>query len=275
MANLAALASHRLKLFLELLPAGRDLHLVLAGKRLEPFAFRGLFESNASARAAASRSRPSDYDIVNQEKAKNKQRELESIEGALSFLDYPLLYWLSKTLTERSAVLELGGSIGKFFYSIQRYDVCPPNLKWTIAELPEAVNLGIEIARERGERRLTFLDSAKIASAESADIFLTAGTLQYMETPLWSTLSSLAKLPRHVLIHTLPVHPTASYWTLQRLALCEVPYHIYSQAELLAQMDGLGYRQVTEWCQPRMIEIPFHRDLVIKGYCGFTFTRSA
>jgi putative methyltransferase (TIGR04325 family) len=145
-------------------------------------------------------------------------------------------------------------------------------MRWTIAELPEAVKLGASIARERGEQRLTFLDSGHLSAAEPAGVFMTAGTLQYMEAPLWTILPTLAKLPPHVLVHNLPVHKTRSYWTLQQLSLCEVPYRIYSHTELVEQMANLGYRQVDTWNSPRAIEIPFHREIEVEGYLGFYFS---
>ena len=94
-----------------------------------------------------------------------------------------------------------------------------------------------------------------------------------MEDLLWKLLQSLPELPSHVLVHKLPVHETSSCWPLQRLALREIPYQIYSQAELLEQMAKLGYRQVDRWTRPRTIEIPFHRNMKVEGYLGYYFAR--
>jgi putative methyltransferase (TIGR04325 family) len=254
------------------MPAGRDLYLALAKNRLG-IAYRGLFDSADSARAALSRSRTGDYDIVNKTKAKNKEKESQGLDTWFQVEDYALLFWLSKILKTDSVVLELGGSIGHFFYSIQRYHSCAAGVRWIVAELAAAVRLGTEIAQERGEARLTFLESSEIATAQPSDVFLTAGTLQYLEDPVWKILKSLAAFPSHVLIHNLPVHSTRNHWTLQRLKLCEVPYQIYSHTELVREMTNLGYRHVTDWSTPRQIEIPFHRDMQIEGYLGFYFTR--
>ncbi len=168
-------------------------------------------------------------------------------------------------------MLELGGSIGHFFYRIQKYIELPQEMRWTIAELPEAVALGKKLAQERQETRLDFLDSADISSAPPARIFLTAGTLQYMDLELPKLLAQLPEKPAHVLSHTLPVHRDRSYITLQNLQVCEVPYRIYSRLELEDGMRQMGYTLKASWTHKREVEIPFHRDLQIDGYCGHYF----
>jgi putative methyltransferase (TIGR04325 family) len=270
-SRLLAPLKRRLPSIFELLPAGRDLYLMLARKRIG-ISYRGLFSSRAAAQAAIPGDTAKEYDVINKGKARHEAEEKQRLETWFHLEDYALLFWLSRLLDQRSAVLELGGSVGHFFYSIQRHGICGREIRWTIAELPEAVKLGAAIAQERDERRLAFIDSSRLADVEPADIFVTAGTLQYMEAPLWTILSGLTQRPTHVLVHNLPVHEHRGYWTLQQLPVCEVPYRVYSHAELVDQMTSLGYRQVDTWKKPRDIEIPFHRETKVEGYLGFCFS---
>lgn len=273
MTGLHRAIKQRVKGLIELTPKGRDIYLSLAGSRLG-ICYRGVFADHAAAQHAAAKSQRNDYDVVNEKKTANAAEERERLGTWFPDADYPLLFWTSQLLHSQQRVLELGGSIGHFYYAAKRHLAFPENLRWQIAELPAAVALGEKIAAERGAVSLMFIDSAEIVRAQAAEVFVSAGTLQYMEQPLWDILSSLVQLPRHVLIHHLPVHGSQSIWTLQNLKVCEVPYRIYSKCELEEHMQTLGYELQTSWSYPRTIEIPFHREYVIEGYLGFYFRRA-
>jgi len=270
MSRLKSAIKDRIINGLEILPYGRDLYLILYGNR-SGICYRGKFEKIEEAQEAISKNKNSKYDIVNSNKSKNEEREKISFDRIIDDHDYPILFWISKILSEDDAVLELGGSIGHFFYRIQKYIDLPQQMRWTIAELPEAVALGKKLAKERQEVRLDFIDSANISETQPARVFLTAGTLQYMDDSLPEILAKLPDLPLHVLSHTLPVHQDKSYMTLQNLGVCEVPYRIYSRLELERGMHELGYTLKASWTHKREVEIPFHRDLQIDGYCGHYF----
>lgn len=255
---------------IEILPYGRDLYLMLTGSRAG-LCYRGRFDVISQAQAAIDKNKNSHYDVINNKKSKNEDREKNSIERYIDDHDYPLLFWLAQILSEGDVILELGGSIGHFFYRIQKYIELPREMRWTIAELPEAVALGQKLAEERQETRLKFVDSTEISNTPPVRIFLTAGTLQYMDLELPKLLASLPERPPHVLSHTLPVHQNKSYMTLQNLNICEVPYRIYSRAALENGMRDLGYTLKASWTHKREVEIPFHRDLRIDGYCGHYF----
>lgn len=272
MSGVGQIVKQRVTKAIELLPWGRDLWLSFAGERVG-ICYRGLYASMALARAAGTTKKTAAYDVINKNKAENAEQEKQALETWFHDYDYPLLFWLSRVIKPGAKVLELGGSVGHFFYTIQHYIQLPQDLHWQIAELPEAVSLGIELAEDRAEKRLRFLDSALVNSADPADIFLTAGTLQYMEHNLPEILASLSTLPTHVLSHHLPMHPHEEYVTLQNLGVCEVPYKIYSRSKLETAMLALGYVLKASWKNNRDLEIPFHRDKKIEGYCGHYFMR--
>jgi putative methyltransferase (TIGR04325 family) len=256
----------------ELIPFGRDLFLVLTKGR-RSINYRGFFDTFEQARRAASCKKVNNYDIVNASKASSDLLEKQNIDHWFHDDDYPLLFWLTKLFCENSIVLELGGSLGHFFYSMQKYTTMPNGLRWTIAELPEAVNFGRTIAQERMEVRLSFVDSNEMASTLPVDIFLTAGTLQYMDETLFEIVENFTIKPDHILVHDLPVHVDKSFCTLQDLGLCEVPYRVYSQAEIFHEMDELGYDLIAKWHKSRSVDIPFHGFVSIEGYFGFFFKK--
>ncbi len=270
MLNLKLAVKDRIHHAIGILPYGRDFYLKLAGNRLG-ICYRGKFESMSQARAAISANQNGQYDVVNIKKSNNVETEKKALDSWFHDQDYPLLFWLSQIISKEKTVLELGGSVGHFFYTIQNYTDLPEELSWTIAELPAAVALGQDLASERQEKRLSFIDSETISSAPPADIFVTAGTLQYMESELPQILRDLPSLPSHVLSHNLPMHRNLSYVTLQNLGICEVPYRIYSRPKLERDMQELGYSLKASWTKNREVQIPFHRDLQVEGYCGHYF----
>lgn len=268
--NIRSIVKKKILGGLELLPFGRDIYLRIARNRLG-ISYRGIFCSFEEAKLAVSEGVASNYDEVNKNKAEQVEREKQGLDIWFHDTDYPMLFWLSQILGENTTVLELGGSVGHSFYTLERFFSYPAGIQWNIAELQEAVKLGRKIADERNEKRLLFIESEKIASLAPAKIFLTAGTLQYMETALPELLQSLQALPYHVMVHDLPSHCKKSFWTLQNLGLCEVPYRIHSSEGLITAMEKLGFELVAKWKKDRMVEIPFHLDLKVDGYLGYYF----
>ncbi len=252
---------------------GRDIYLHLARERLG-ISYRAVYASREEALAAANK-KNSEYDVVNRNKAGNQAEEEGGLEKLLRHYDYPLLFWLSQLLPHNPQLLELGGSIGHLYFTSKKYMQHPDALRWTIAELPEAVKLGNTIAQQRDETQLRFIESSLIGSAEPADIFVTAGTLQYMQQDMKELLEELTSPPTHVLINYTPIHADQTGWTLQNLGVCEVPYRIFSKQALYADMQTLGYTLVTDWESQRVLEIPFHSELNLRAYSGCLFSRSS
>lgn len=256
---------------LELLPYGHDLYLQLARKRLG-ITYRGIYDSFDQAQHSAARQLPSQYDVINKNKGEHLDQEIPAIDKRVLDIDYPLLFWLSRLMKPSQTIWELGGSLGQSFYSFEHYFPYPKNLRWVIEELPAAVKAGEKIAEDRGEQRLAFVETDDANRSEQADIFLTAGTLQYMESNITDILDEFRSLPTHVLIHNLPAHPNRNFWTLQYLEVCEVPYKIHGTSLLIDAMEKKGYELVDQWKNPRQIDIPYHSDKKVEGYCGFYFT---
>jgi putative methyltransferase (TIGR04325 family) len=260
----------KIKAFLHIFPYGKDISLLLFAKR-EGISYRGYFKSHEEALRKLSKSQAKEYDILNKKKASDAKHEESTLDNFFHDADYPLLFWLSKLMVNQQNILEFGGSVGHFFYSAQKFQPFPDDINWTIAELPAAVDLGKKLAAKRGEKRLEFMDSERITEAPPADIFVTAGALQYTQTDLPDVLSLLKELPTHVLFHHSPCHGERSFWTLQNLGLCEVPYFVHSIKTLKEKMEALGYEVRAQWKKDRTVEIPFHLNKSIEGYLGFYF----
>lgn len=272
MPGIAGTIKGRMSRAVELLPYGRDF-VLHATRNRRGISYAGVFNTWEDASQAAAKRKSTEYDVINANKAKNSESEKQTLDTWFHDGDYPLLYWLSKIVDERCTVLDLGGSIGHFFYSIQSKLNLPETMKYVIAELPAAVTYGAEIARERKEGRLSFVDSGDLSPLPNFDVLLSAGALQYIPRPFSRILSELSAQPEHILLHNLPVHAEREFFTIQNLGLCEVPYRIHSERALCGEMESRGYTLMAKWVKDRTIEIPFHRDLVISGYAGFYFRR--
>ena len=257
---------------IETLPFGRDMVLYLE-RGGGGITYRGVYDSYDAAHAAVNPAVGDHYDRINVAKQERIGEGTEELDSWFFSYDYPLAFWLQKLLHGGARrVFELGGSLGHFFYSAEQLLGYPEDLHWTVAELPAAVELGARIAAERDEARLSFVDSSSPDVEAPIDVFMTAGTLQYMESSLEDIIGRFAQRPKHVLVHKLPSHASRTFWTLQNLGSVEMPYRVSSRSGLAAAMSGLGYRLVGEWVQDRTIEIPFHLDLVVEGYLGYAFT---
>lgn len=215
------------------------------------------------------------YDILNSTKEQKADDGSEPLDTWFLHSDYPVVYWMRKLLEQNSTVVELGGSVGHFFYSTKRFLDGTEIDKWVISELPEAVRIGRKIAAQREQGRLFFEDSEKLNELPIADLFLTAGTIQYMEADLADMLSSLAELPKAIVVNNLPVSTTITYWTLQNLGKCEVPYKIYNRETFINSLLSMGYQLEDSWSIERRVEIPKHPECHVATYDGFCFVKSA
>lgn len=260
----------KLEAFANLLPYGRDLYLTLMRNRLS-ISYRKIFSEHDAALAEAESTKQGSYDVLNSQKADREDFELGKLGSWQYDYDYPLAFYILKLLKPESRVLEIGGSLGHFFYSMKQLDCVPGSVNWTIAELPEAVSLGARLAKRKQEEQLHFIDSSEFPDADQWDILVSAGTLQYMQEDMPDLISRLQQRPRHVLIHNIPTHESEQFFTLQSLRVCEVPYKIFSKSLLMSRMADLGYQAKSEWLFPRKVEVPFHRSKEILGYMGFYF----
>ena len=183
--------------------------------------------------------------------------------------DYPILFWLSRLLPETKLVFELGGSVGVGYYSFRRYIPFPPQVRWVISEVSDAVRLGREIAQERNESRLTFTVEREVE--ENPDIYATFGTLQYIEEPFAEIIGKLRAKPPHILLNRVPLAERESFVTLQNNGGWFSPYKIDNRAGFVKSIEALNYEVVDEWDMPRHNTFLEYTEDMVPKYHGMYF----
>ena len=195
--------------------------------------------------------------------------------------DRPVLTRLREILSASNSfaglsVLDIGGSAGNLFYSYARHLDLPPDLTWTVFEVPENVLAGRRIAAERSESRLQFIDDS--AACTHADVVLISGSLHYFEALPPELVRHLDPPPNHIFINRTPVIDGPTTITIQDAVSYYAisPARILSRATLLASMKSAGYDLVEEWHVPDLkLAIPLHPEASAGFYSGFYFRLSA
>jgi putative methyltransferase (TIGR04325 family) len=230
--------------------------------------FRGVYGSFGEANASAPAGKPLGFD--NQAYAKEFEGRLTRV---FSF-DYPILLWLSRILQPNMRIFDFGGHRGTHFYSYAQYLSYPEGFQWMVYDLPEIVAAGKELAAERDAHNLSFTTS--LADAKGADIFLAAGSLQYVESPsLPEMLAGLGDLPQYLLLNKLPLYNGKRYVTLQNGGAAFHPAHVFNRQEFIEPLIRLGYSLVDQWDVPsRSGRIPFHPEASFHSHSGLYFVRS-
>ena len=184
--------------------------------------------------------------------------------------DYAMLFWLKDLLPDNPFVVDYGGHVGVSFYGWKSYLNYPSNLRWLVYEVPAIVRGGLQLAAERDSRGLFF--TSTLADGRDCNIFMAAGSLQYVDSSLPALLRDLGSKPRHLFINKLPVYDGESFVTLQSTGRALHPYRIFNRDEFLREVTDLGYHLVDDWVnREQHCEIPFTRGRDIDAYSGFYF----
>jgi putative methyltransferase (TIGR04325 family) len=230
--------------------------------------YRGVFQSFAE----AERSIPHDQKVgFDHEEPANLYRQ--RMHKAMAS-DYAVLYWLRKILAADSVVFDFGGHVGVSYHGWQSYLDYPPGMRWIVYDLPAVTRAGEEIARERPSPGLSFTN--ELVGGKDCTIFLTAGSLQFVESTLPEIMSQIGCRPRHVIANKMPLYDGAPFVTVQSAGAAFHPYQIMNRNEFVAGMVALGYRVVDDWMNAEQAcRIPFTRDKDIDAYSGYYFTLGA
>jgi putative methyltransferase (TIGR04325 family) len=182
--------------------------------------------------------------------------------------DYPILVWLASAFTNNSSrIFDLGGNVGHGYYTYKKFLQYPQSLQWLICDIPEAIEAGEELASTGDNPGLAFTEH--INDADGAEIFLTSGTLQYIEMPLAQMLGQLKTKPQHLSINRVPFYEGKQFITLQNIGYAICPYKIQNRTEFIDSLTAIGYQLIDSWKWDRTCHIPFHSDRFIPNYCGF------
>lgn len=234
-------------------------------QRLEPInSFRGVYASFAEAERGAPSVKPLGYDQA------NTTTWYLNKHGSVLSEDYPALFWLQAAFRDSHSVFEIGGHLGVAYYGFAKILSYPPNLNWTICDVPKVAAAGEALARERGRTNLKFVTSS--ALTDGADIVLTCGALQYIDAPsLAETISSFRLRPRHLIINRIPVYDGAAFVTRQNIGSAYCPYRIFNRQEFVRSLETRGYSLIDSWQKERAFRIPRHPERAFDHYTGFYF----
>lgn len=182
--------------------------------------------------------------------------------------DYPVIFWLRSLLAPKTTVFDFGGHRGTLFYSYARYLEYPEEFHWIVCDLPEIIEAGRKLAAERAKKEISF--TTDFREACRANVFLAAGSLQYVETPrLHEMLGELSVQPSHLLINKLPLYDGKEYVTLQNGGVAFHPQYVFNRDEFLRPLLRLGYELVDTWDVPSHAgQIPFHAEVSFRWHSG-------
>jgi len=227
-------------------------------------ACRGVFDDFAAAERAAPKTKPLGYE------AANSNNWYKGKMTALQIEDYPVVFWLREALKESRALLEVGGHVGEAFYAFQRVLAYPPELSWTIFDVPSIAAAGTSLARERDCNNLHFITDPK--KSAGPDILLACGAIQYLDyrTPA-HMIESLQIRPRHIVINTTPIYEGPSFVTIQNIGSVYCAYRVFNRNEIVQGLDAVGYTLVDSWQKERKFRIPRHPEKSFDHYSGLYF----
>jgi putative methyltransferase (TIGR04325 family) len=227
----------------------------------------GVYPSYAAALAAIPKQRKVGYN--NQESSNMYPYLLEFTKIS----DFAALFYLSRLVTPGYRIFDFGGNTGVLFYSYQRRWTMPPDVQWTVCDVPAVIEAGREFARTRPSEGLSF--TSNFEDAAGADLLFTSGTLQYVPETLPELLTKLGDAKPHlILANRTALWDGPTFATLQSLGPVVCPYRVQNRKEFLAPLEALGYRVKDTWeCPESGINVRWHLRHRIKTYVGFLLER--
>jgi putative methyltransferase (TIGR04325 family) len=226
--------------------------------------FKGVYPDYGTALAAIPRNRAIGYDNPGSA-AMYRERMLRVLAT-----DYPVLYWLRPLLRPGLTVFDLGGHVGVSFYSYSAFLGFPDDVDWLVCDVPAVTRAGAELARDRGRPQIHFTNDR--AAANGRDVYLAAGSLQYLDEHFASILARLTDKPAHIMVNMLPVHEEREFVTLNNIGAAICPYTIHHHRRFLERVCGVGYTLVDTWDNPgKVCHIPFFESYSTDLYVGAYF----
>jgi putative methyltransferase (TIGR04325 family) len=236
-------------------------------RRRPPNRFRGVFATFAEAAASLPSSERIgyDYDIMAGMYRSRMDRACES--------DYGPLFWLRGIVDASTHIFDFGGHVGVSYYGWRSYLNYPQGMRWTVYEVPAIARAGVELAREKPSDGLQF--TSDLSDGRDCNVFLAAGSLQYVDMTLPQILQRVGAHPRHVVVSKVPLYEGETFVTVQSTGRAYHPYKIANRAQFVAGMTSLGYRVVDQWQnREQHCEIPFTRGRNVEAYSGFYLVRN-
>jgi putative methyltransferase (TIGR04325 family) len=228
--------------------------------------YRRVFDTLAQANSVASR-----YISVGHASRENIQIQLARSKSPRPS-DYPVLFHMDRMTSSALRVFDLGGNVGNLFYCYAQYLNFGPDLRWTVYDLPEVVEIGEKMAIERQEKRLIF--TCDIERVRECDILLVSGSMHYFESTLPELLTAWHSRPAHIIVNRTPLADRKPVVTVQDAGKVLVACKIHDRRDLAAGLKAMDYQLVDQWPVLELsVVIPFYPELAVPEYSGFVFTR--
>ena len=211
------------------------------------------------------------YGVLSHEHPSNTVSHLALTRSA-RFSDYPVLFYMQQSSGEITSVLDIGGSAGNLFYCYDQYLHFSRNFRWTVNEVPANNRAGRQLALERAEPRLHFIDD--LSECTHVDAVLISGALHYFEALPPEMMQHLQPRPRHVFINRTPVIEGPTTITIQDAGTYYAisPARILSRSALIQAMETANYDLIDEWLiHDFKFRIPLSPQVSADHYSGFYF----
>lgn len=187
--------------------------------------------------------------------------------------DYPILFYLSRLVSEPVKIFDLGGNVGNLFYCYRQLLQFDESWSWTVFDLAETISRGRQLAMAQGTLS-TLSFTGDLSAMDGADIVLASGSLHYFEDSLPSMIGRLASRPAHILLNRTPLVTGPTVVTVQDVKTLMHGCKLYNKSEIIEGMVALGYSLMDEWQIPELrVRVPLYPDRSALFYTGLYFRR--
>ncbi|MCC6775242.1 MAG: hypothetical protein IT537_01175, partial [Hyphomicrobiales bacterium] len=157
--------------------------------------------------------------------ARVRARIDEAIDKPLFAGAYPIIYWLTALLRDKSEphICDFGGAYGEAFFRFRRYI---PNLRYTVVEIPEIV---------RSARLITELASVEFTEAAplKCDVLFSSGVIMNAHEAVFDAIDKIK--PPALIISSVEVTDEPTYWStvVMRKHGRRCPYVTFNRSEFI------------------------------------------
>jgi putative methyltransferase (TIGR04325 family) len=181
--------------------------------------------------------------------------------------DYAALFHLQQILPRVRRIFDLGGNVGNLYYCYAKYLKDLKGVSWVVMDLPENIERGRALSKERGASQLSFTD--RWNDADGCDLLIASGCLHYFEKPFSKMLEELEARPNYILINRTPLTEGEPVATVQDNGAYRTACMLYNLHDLKRQLIEIGYEVDDQWRAAELsLEIPAHPEYRIPSYSG-------
>ncbi len=131
------------------------------------------------------------------------------------------------------------------------------------------------MALKQGAQGLAF--TSDLHEGRDADVLLSAGALQYVDTTLPDLLAGMGCRPAHIIVNKLPLYEGPTFVTVQSTGRAFIPiWRLFNRTEFVEGIVAQGYRVVDDWQNSEVrCHVPMARNRSVDAYSGYFFRAPA